>query len=73
MTKHNASNERIKRKYRAWMKSARGKTEATIDAANAAIYRFEAYTRFRDFKAFHIEQAIAFRQHLNEERKQEHG
>jgi hypothetical protein len=29
--------------------------------------RFETDTRFRDFKAFHFEQAIAFKKHLAEQ------
>jgi hypothetical protein len=33
-----------------------------------ALNRFETYTRFRDFKAFHIEQAKGFKAHLSEQR-----
>jgi hypothetical protein len=34
-----------------------GHSEQTIDAAAKAIARFEAYTRYKDFNTFHIEQA----------------
>jgi integrase len=30
-----------------------------------ALYRFESYTRFKDFKKFHIQQAVAFKAHLS--------
>ena len=35
---------------------------STVDAVAKALARFEAHTRYRDFKAFHFEQAIAFNQ-----------
>jgi integrase len=35
--------------------------------------RFEAYTRYRDFKAFHFEQAIAFKWHLAAQKGQRSG
>ncbi len=64
MTTHNAQNERIKRQYFAYLKEAKRYSEASLDGAAAALHRFEAYTRFRDFKAFHIAQAIGFKRHL---------
>ena len=66
MTKHNAQNERIKRKYFAYLKEAQRYSEPSVDAAAKAISRFEEYTRRRDFKAFHFEQAVAFKRHLAE-------
>jgi integrase len=65
MTHHNAVNERIKRQYFAYLAHALGHSEATIDAVARAIARFEAYTRCKDFKAFHIEQAKAFKRDLS--------
>jgi integrase len=38
-----------------------------VDAAAKALNRFEVHTRFRDFKAFHYEQAVAFKRHLAEQ------
>jgi hypothetical protein len=52
MTQHNASNERIKRQYFSYLKEAKRHSEATVDAVAKALSRFEADTRFRDFKAF---------------------
>jgi len=64
MKKHNAHNERIKRKYLTFLKQAKGQNEATIDAVAKAIARFESYNKYKDFKAFHFEQAIGFKKHL---------
>ena len=73
MTKHNANNERIKRQYLAFLKEAKRHSEATVDASAKALNRFEVYTRHRDFKAFHFEQAIAFKKHLAEQNGQQSG
>ena len=68
MTNHNSANERIKRQYFAYLAEALGHSEQSIDAVAKAITRFEAYTRYKDFKAFHIEQAKAFKRDLAEQR-----
>ena len=64
MQTHNANNERIKRKYFAYLKEAKRQSEPTVDASAKALSRFELYTKNRDFKAFHVQQAIAFKNHL---------
>ena len=66
MSKHNATNERIKRRYFAFLREAKRHSEDTVDSAAAAISRFEAYTGYKDFKAFHVEQAIAFKKHMGQ-------
>ena len=71
--KHNAENERIKRQYFAYLKEAKRHSEQTVDAAAKALSRFEEYTRYRDFKAFHFEQAVAFKRHLAEQTGQRTG
>jgi site-specific recombinase XerD len=68
MTNYNAANERMKRQYFAYLADARGHSEQTIDAVAKAIARFEAYTRYKDFKTFHIEQAKAFKRNLADQR-----
>src|SRR5580693_2207479 len=73
MTKHNPENERIKRKYFAYLKEAKRHSEPTVDAAAKALSRFEELNRYRDFKAFHFEQAIAFKRHLAEQKGQRSG
>lgn len=64
MTTHNPKNERIKRQYLAYLREAKRQSEASVDAAAAALARFEAHTRYRDFKTFHHQQAVAFKHHL---------
>lgn len=73
MTKHSPENERIKRKYFAYLKEAKRHGEPTVDAAAKALNRFEVHTKHRDFKAFHFEQAIAFKRHLAEQMGQQSG
>ena len=64
MTKRNAENERVKRRYLVYLKEAKGRDETSIDAAASAIERFEDYVKRRDFRSFHIEQARGFKGHL---------
>lgn len=73
MTNYNAANERIKRRYLAYLKEAQGYSEQSIDAAAKSIARFEAYTRYKDFKTFHIEQPKAFKRHLADQRSHRSG
>ena len=64
MRTYSPENERIKRAYFAYLKEAKGQSEASVDAAAEAISRFEAATTYRDFKSFHHEQAVAFKRRL---------
>jgi integrase len=73
MPTHNAANERMKRQYFAYLVDAQGHTEQTIDAVAKAIARFEGYTRYKDFKTFHIEQAKAFKRELANQRGHRSG
>jgi integrase len=66
MRTHNPENERIKRTYLIYLKEARRLGEHSIDAAAAALHKFEDYTNCRDFKRFHIQQAIGFKRKLSE-------
>jgi len=73
MTKHHAENERIKRKYFAYLKEAMRNSEPTVDAAAKALARFENHTKHKGFKEFRNEQAIAFKKHLSEQKGQQSG
>lgn len=64
MTKHNAANERVKRDYYRYLKEAKGRDEATIDAAAKSLARFEESTGRKEFRRFHREQAVAFKRRL---------
>jgi len=73
MKNHHPVNERIKRKYFTFLKEAKRYNESTVDTAAKALHRFESYTNYRDFKAFHFEQAVAFKKHLAEQKGQQSG
>lgn len=64
MRTHHPDNERIKRRYFQYLKEAKGQSEDTLDAVAKAIARFETDTHYRDFKAFHKDQAVAFKRRL---------
>lgn len=64
MTTHNPENERIKRQYFVFLKEAKRQSTDSVDAVAKALARFEADTRYRDFRAFHFEQAVAFKKRL---------
>jgi integrase len=67
MKKHNANNIRITRKYYIFLKEAKRQNEASIDSVAKAISRFDEYGKYRDFKAFHHQQAVAFKSHLTKQ------
>lgn len=73
MKKHNAENERIKRRYFAYLQEAKRQNDKTVDAVAKALARFEEYNKQRDFKAFHFNQAVAFKNHLAEQVGQRTG
>src|SRR5262245_36706471 len=67
MKTHSAENERIKRQYFTYLKEAKRYSETSLDGVAKALHGFEAYTKFRDFKNFHIGQAVGFKRHLAEQ------
>lgn len=73
MTRYNANNERIKRRYFTYLKEAMRYSEVSVDGAAKALARFEADTGHRDFKAFHFEQAVAFKRRLAKQVNQKTG
>lgn len=73
MTKHHAENERIKRSYFTYLKGAKHRSEQSVDAVAKALARFEGYTNYKDFKAFHFQQAIAFTNHMAKQKGQRSG
>jgi len=71
--KCNEENERIKRHYLQFLREAKRSDMATVDKAAEAILRFERSTGFKPFKRFHIEQAVAFKRHLSNEKNARTG
>ncbi|MBL4764272.1 MAG: tyrosine-type recombinase/integrase [Colwellia sp.] len=70
MKKHNANNVRITRKYYIFLKEAKRQDESSIDGVAKAINRFEQYTKFKDFKSFHHQQAVGFKKHLTNQKNE---
>lgn len=64
MNQVNAANERIKRRYFHEQREAEGLAEVTIDHAARAIYDFERFTNWADFRCFCAGDAKAYRKHL---------
>lgn len=73
MTKHNAGNERIKRKYFAFLKGPKGLSEQSVDGVASAINRYEVYTKHKDFSTFNTDQVSAFMRNLAEQKGQRSG
>ena len=73
MRTHSPENERIKRAYFTYLKEAKRLSEHSIDAAAAALGKFEEYTKYRDFKTFHIQQAMGFKRKLSDRVSQRTG
>ena len=69
----NPNNERIKRNYFNFLKEAKQLSEQSLDATASAIDRFETYNKHKDFKSFHHEQAIGFKNHLAKVTNQKTG
>ncbi|MBM3649970.1 MAG: hypothetical protein FJX11_19495 [Alphaproteobacteria bacterium] len=70
---HDPQNERLKRTYFTFMREAKQQSESSLDAIAKAIHRFESHTGFRPFKAFHREQAAAFKRHLAKQTNERTG
>ena len=66
MRNYNPDNERVKREYLIFLEESRGQDQSTTDSVAKAIHDFEKYNSYRDFKKFHIKQAIGFKRHLAE-------
>ncbi|MES9899202.1 MAG: tyrosine-type recombinase/integrase [Sedimenticola sp.] len=73
MKKHDPNNERIKRQYFIFLKEAKRQSESSVDAVAKALNRFEVYTKYRNFKAFHFQQAVAFKKYLAEQKGRQSG
>lgn len=73
MKTHSAENERIKRRYFAYLKEAMRQSDQTLDGVAKSLARFEEYTKFKDFKAFHYQQAVAFKNYLAEQKGERSG
>ncbi len=73
-TRHNPANEIVKRKFFEQLEHARnGKDPKTVEQYIKAIHEFEVATNFKDFKEYHTDWAIEFKNHLNDKTNQQTG
>ncbi|GAB1621409.1 hypothetical protein AAOGI_14590 [Agarivorans albus] len=61
---NNKNNVRTIKNYYVFLKEAKRQDDKTIDGVMKAINRYEEYTKYKDFKRFHFQQAIGFKKHL---------
>ena len=73
MKTHNAESERIKRRYFAYLKEAKRQSEPSVGAAAKALAHFEEFGKFREFKAFHFKQVVAFKNHWADQKAERMG
>ncbi len=64
MTKYNAKNERIKKEFYDYLVESQGRNSKTLDQVRSSIFRFENYTKFKNFSSFNKEQAKGFKKNL---------
>jgi integrase len=73
MRKHHPQNERIKCEYFSYLEQAKRMSPSSVDQVAAAIAQFEQSTNFKDFRKFHIAQAVAFKDRLQNHVNSETG
>ena len=64
MRRHHPQNERIKHEYFDYLQQANRMAQSSVDQVVAAIAQFEQSASFKDFRKFHIAQAMAFKGRL---------
>lgn len=73
MTKYNPKNERIKKDYYDYLQESQGRNSKTLDQVRGSIFRFEDYTKFKDFTTFNKEQAKGFKKFLAKQKTHRTG
>jgi integrase len=71
--KHHPQNERIKCEYFTYLEQAKRMSPSSVDQVAAAIAQFEQSTNFKDFRKFHIAQAVSFKDRLQNHVNSETG
>ena len=62
--KQNAKNERTKREFLRWLKNARGRCNATVNAVEKALLLYQDFTGNEDVGLFRPDKAIDFKKWL---------
>lgn len=68
MLKSNIENEKAKNKYFDFLKESAGYSDVTIDTHKKAIYRYEEFSDFEDFRHFSKKRAIEYKNWLEEKK-----
>lgn len=68
MKKRNTCNVRAIRNYCEFLREAKRLSDVSVDGVTKAINRFEVYTKYKDFKQFHRQQAVGFKKYLVEQK-----
>jgi site-specific recombinase XerC len=64
LRKYHPNNERVKREYLTFLEQAKRMSPSTVDQVAASLALFEQSTGYRDFRKFHRQQAIAFKERM---------
>lgn len=64
MSKIRYQNEKMKRKYFDWAKGALGYSDKTMKVKEAALWKYDEYTKNQDYKKFNADSAKGFKKWL---------
>lgn len=65
MSKIRYQNEKMKRRYFDWAKGALGFSDKTIKAKESALWKYDEFTKYQDYKKFNAEVAKGFKKWLD--------
>ena len=60
MSKTRYQNEKMKRKYFDWVKGALGLSDKTIKVKEVALWKYDEFTKYQDYKKFNAATAQQF-------------
>ncbi len=70
MSKIRYQNEKMKRKYLDWAKGAMGLSEKTMKVKESALWKYDEFTKYQDYKKFNAELAKGFKKWLDTKKNQ---
>jgi len=65
MSKIRYQNEKMKRKYFDWAKGALGFSDKTLKVKESALWKFDEFTKYQDYRRFNADSAKAFKKWLD--------
>ena len=66
MSKIRYQNEKMKRKYFDWAKGALGLSEKTMKVKESALWKYDEFTKYQDYKKFNAEVRYSGKYHFAE-------